>query len=223
MTTAWDLLITTRDAVGAGPVDQDDLSLALAGAELLDMAAAGIVALEDDRVLPLTPAAPATTSAGDSLLDQAVHWLVREPPYEKVEEWLWRRGERLTAAYLGALETEGYAVRPRRHWVRSDQPVLVDSPAREHAAERWASGEPVLSALGSAVGIGGGISGGGTSGNGTDFGFDGDRAAGDTLTGLDDATAGVLAAVSNSVTELEAVRQRRRVEQAAFDNIWRGM
>lgn len=213
MTTAWDLLITTRDAMGAGPVDQDDLSLALAGAELLDMAAAGIVALEDDRVLPLTPAPPATTSAGDGLLDQAVHWLVREPPYEKVEDWLWRRGERLTAAYLGALETEGYAVRPRRHWVRSDQPVLVDSPAREHAAERWASREPVLSALGSAVGIGGGATGG----------FDGDRADGDTLTGLDDATAGVLAAVSNSVTELEAVRQRRRVEQAAFDNIWRGL
>ncbi|WP_372346668.1 hypothetical protein [Streptomyces sp. KL116D] len=38
----------------------------------------------------------------------------------------------------------------------------------------------------------------------------------------DDATVTVLAAVGNAVMELEAVRQRRSVENAAFDNVWRG-
>jgi len=38
---------------------------------------------------------------------------------------------------------------------------------------------------------------------------------------LDDFLTTVLAAVHGAVTELEAVRQRRSVEDAAFDNIWR--
>jgi hypothetical protein len=38
---------------------------------------------------------------------------------------------------------------------------------------------------------------------------------------MDDATATVLAAVGDAVTQLEAVRQRRGVEKAAYDNIWR--
>ncbi|MFJ5677458.1 hypothetical protein [Streptomyces sp. NPDC093097] len=32
----------------------------------------------------------------------------------------------------------------------------------------------------------------------------------------------VLAAVNGALMELEAMRQRRAIEQAAFDNIWRG-
>ncbi|MGW4272902.1 GPP34 family phosphoprotein, partial [Streptomyces seoulensis] len=38
----------------------------------------------------------------------------------------------------------------------------------------------------------------------------------------DEAAVTVLAAVNGAVTELEAVRQRRRIEDAAFQNIWRG-
>ncbi|NUP32045.1 MAG: GPP34 family phosphoprotein, partial [Streptomycetaceae bacterium] len=33
----------------------------------------------------------------------------------------------------------------------------------------------------------------------------------------------VLAAVGDAATELKAVRQRRDIEQAAYDNIWRGV
>ena len=32
----------------------------------------------------------------------------------------------------------------------------------------------------------------------------------------------VLATVGDAVMELDAVRQRRDIEQAAFDNVWRG-
>ena len=199
MTTAWDLLIVTRDDAAGSPVDPDDLSLALAGAELLDLIDSPAARLDGDRIVP----GPAGTT-GDSLLDQAAASLIRQQPYETVDDWLWRRGNKLSAAYADALEAEGYAVRPRRRWlpVRSDQPVLVDSPARERAAGRWASGEPVLSVLAAAAGRPGGDTG---------------RAGQVT----DDAYATVLAAVSNAVTELEAVRQRRRIEKDAFDNIWR--
>ncbi|WP_338014188.1 hypothetical protein [Streptomyces sp. CB01580] len=38
----------------------------------------------------------------------------------------------------------------------------------------------------------------------------------------DDVLDTVLAAVHEALTQLEAVRLRRSVEQAAFDNIWRG-
>ncbi len=40
-------------------------------------------------------------------------------------------------------------------------------------------------------------------------------------TDYDEALVTVLAAVNDALTELEAVRQRRRIENAAFDNIWR--
>lgn len=38
----------------------------------------------------------------------------------------------------------------------------------------------------------------------------------------DDTVAAVLAAVNDTLVELAAVRQRRSIEDAAFDNIWRG-
>ncbi len=78
------------------------------------------------------------------------------------------------------------------------------SSARAHAAGRWASGEPVLAALAAAAGMRG-------------------APAGDSLSGTDEAVVTVLAAVNEAVVELEGVRQRRSVEQAAFDNIWRGL
>ena len=199
MSTAWDLLIVTKDDAAGTPVDQDDLSLALAGAELLDLIDSPAARLDGDRIVP---GPPVTTS--DGLLDQAAASLVRQEPYETVDQWLWRRGEKLSSAYAEALETEGYAVRPRRRWVplRSDHPVLVDSPVRERAADRWASGEPVLSVLAAAVGVPGGE-------------------AGRPDSVPDEDAAAVLAAVGNAVTELEAERQRRRIEKDAFDNVWR--
>ena len=199
MSTAWDLLIVTRDDAAGTPVDQDDLSLALAGAELLDLLDSPAARLDGDRIVP---GPPVTTS--DGLLDQAAASLVRQEPYETVDQWLWRRGQTLSSAYAEALETEGYAVRPRRRWVplRADHPVLVDSPVRERAADRWASGEPVLSVLAAAVGVPGGE-------------------AGRPDSVPDEDAAAVLAAVGNAVTELEAERQRRRIEKDAFDNVWR--
>jgi hypothetical protein len=38
----------------------------------------------------------------------------------------------------------------------------------------------------------------------------------------DDEVTTVLAAVNDAVMELEAVRQRRSIENAAFANLWRG-
>jgi len=198
MTTAWDLLIVTMDSTAGGPVDGDDLSLALAGAELLDLLDSGAAVVEDDRIVPGPP-----TTVDDALLQQAAASLVRQETYETVERWLWRRGERLSSAYREALTTEGRTARPRRRWMplRTGRPELVDSPARRHAAERWASGEPVLAVLGSAVGL-------------PAPDDSADRVSGEPA-------AAVLAAVGHAVTELEAVRQRRSVEAAAFDNIWR--
>ncbi|MET7442896.1 hypothetical protein ABZS63_38460, partial [Streptomyces sp. NPDC005568] len=49
-----------------------------------------------------------------------------------------------------------------------------------------------------------------------------DESEEDTLDITDDGVATVLAAVNDAVMELEAVRQRRAIEDAAFDNVWRG-
>ncbi|MFF8593216.1 GPP34 family phosphoprotein [Streptomyces sp. NPDC015220] len=199
MTTPRDLLIVSLDVPGTRPVEQGDLSLALAGAELVDLLAAEHAALDDDRVVP--GPRPAT---GDRLLDEAAAALVRERPYEKVEDWLWRRGRGLAAAYVVVLREEGQLT-GRRHRLLSlgaGRPVPVDSSARRAAADRWAFHEPVLVALAAAVGIEPGH-------------------AGEVAVPDDEAVVTVLAAVNDAVTELEAVRQRRRIEDAAFDNVWR--
>ncbi|WP_155056770.1 GOLPH3/VPS74 family protein [Streptomyces blattellae] len=201
MTTARDLLIVTLDSTAADrPAEQGDVSLALAGAELLDLADAQAITLDDEHIVP-----GPQHDLGDRLLNEAVSALVRRAPYESVEEWLWRRGRGLHGAYLAALEAEGDIIRPRRRWsaVRSDGTAVLDSPARSRAAERWASGEPVLVALADAVGIR-------------------DEPSEDLAELTDEAVITVLAAVSDAVTELAAVRQRRSIEDAAFDNIWRG-
>lgn len=68
---------------------------------------------------------------------------------------------------------------------------------------RWEAAEPVLVALASVVGIESGQS--------------------EDEPNLDDeAVTTVLAVVNDAVMELEAVRQRRTIENSAFANLWRG-
>jgi hypothetical protein len=177
-------------------VEQGDLSLALAAAEVLDLLDARALDLDGDRILPLAP-----SPTGDRLLDEAAEALVRREPYESVEDWLWRRGRGLSAAYVDDLERIGLTTRTRgrRIPLRTGRTELVDSAARRQAQERRAAGDPVLTALASAAGIG-------------------DAPAGE----LTDEAVTVLAAVGDAVMELEAVRQRKVIEDAAFDNVWRG-
>ncbi|MBA5220514.1 GOLPH3/VPS74 family protein [Streptomyces griseoaurantiacus] len=201
MTTPRDLLIVSLDVSSAHPVGQGDLSLALAGAELVDLLRAGALALDGERVVPgADPAEPE-----DRLLREAGASLRREVPYESVEDWLWRRGEGLAAAYHSGLEADGLLVRQRHPWirVRTGRTALTDSPARNRAALRWRAGDPVLVGLAAALGIH-------------------DEPAEDFGALADESLVTVLAAVHHAVAELEAVRQRRSIEKAAFDNIWRG-
>ncbi|WP_330308553.1 MULTISPECIES: GPP34 family phosphoprotein [unclassified Streptomyces] len=206
MTTAQDLLIVTMDVESSRPVDQGDLSLALAGAELVDLLDAQALTLDGDLIVP----GPHWTM-GDPLLGEAVSSLTRQAPYESVEDWLWRRGRGLSAAYGAVLRAEGHVTRRRRRWipVRTGPTALVDSPARRHAADRWTSGEPVLAGFAAAVGI-------------HHEPTDPTDPTEEPANLADDAVVTVLAAVHHAVTELEGVRQRRSVEEAAFDNIWRG-
>ncbi|MEJ8658280.1 GOLPH3/VPS74 family protein [Streptomyces sp. MS1.AVA.4] len=200
MTTPWDLLIVTMDVASDRPVEQGELSLALAGAELLDLIDSQTVTVDGERIVPrLQP------QIDDRLLQEAASSLTRETPYESVDDWLWRRGRGLSSAYLAALEAEGQVTRQRHRWIplRSDRITLVDSPARRRADDRWTSGEPVLAVLGAAAGLR-------------------DEPTEDLDHLADDATVTVLAAVNDAVRELEAVRQRRGIEDAAFDNVWRG-
>ncbi|MGI5398279.1 GOLPH3/VPS74 family protein [Streptomyces sp. CA-135486] len=201
MTTPRDLLIVAIDMASSRPPERGDLSLALAGAELIELLDAQAVALEGDHIVPGYRPAMA-----DRLLEEAASSLVRQAPYESVGDWLWRRGRGLSAAYLAVLEAEGQLTRGRRRrWglSRTGETELADSPARRLAAERWTSGEPILAALAAAVGID-------------------DKRTGISASVADDAVATVLAAVHDAVRELEAERQRRAIEEAAFDNIWRG-
>ncbi|MEN8651457.1 GPP34 family phosphoprotein [Streptomyces sp. 21So2-11] len=201
MSTARDLLIVTLGKEPDAPVARGDLSLALAGAELIDLVRAGTVTLDGDRIVPgLRPA------TGDRLLDEAATAVVGQEPYESAEDWLWRRGRDLSSAYLTALEKEGLLTRARGRLipVPTGRRTLADSPARHAAEERRASGEPVFAALTAAVGIG-------------------EEPAEGSWDHTDDAVVAVLAAVGDAVTELEAVRQRRTIENAAYDNIWRAL
>ncbi|WP_328877890.1 GOLPH3/VPS74 family protein [Streptomyces sp. NBC_00299] len=200
MNTARDLAIVALDMASDHPVGQGELSLALAAAEVFDLLDAGALVLDDERI---TPSAQAPT--GDRLLDEAASSLVRQEPYESVEDWLWRRGRGLSSAYGAELESMGLTARPRGHRIslRAGRSVPVDSAARQQAEERWASGDPVLAALAAAAGV-----------------HEMPDDAADDLT--DETVTTVLAAVGNAVVELEAVRQRRAIEDAAFDNVWRG-
>ncbi|MFF4213130.1 GPP34 family phosphoprotein [Streptomyces sp. NPDC001796] len=200
MTTARDLLIVALDAAPGRSAEPGDLSLALAGAELLDLRDARALTLDGDLLVPGDP--PVTD---DRLVREAAASLVRQTPHETVEDWLWRRGRDLSSAYLAAFEDEGLLKRQRRRLLPSwtGEAVLADSAARQRAADRWAEAEPVLAALATAVGIR-------------------ETPAGELPEETDEAVTTVLAAVDDAVTELTAVRQRRAIEKAAFDNIWRG-
>ncbi|MFE2736528.1 GPP34 family phosphoprotein [Streptomyces sp. NPDC059349] len=200
MTTARDLAIVALAERPDHPVEQGELSLALAGAEVFDLIEAKALIVDGDR---LVPSAQAPT--GDRLLDEAAAALVRQEPYESVEDWLWRRGRGLSSGYVDELEREGLTTRPRglRNPLRGGRTEPVDSADRRRAEERWAAGEPVLAALAAAAGIR-------------------DEPADDAPELAGDAVAAVLAAVGTAVQELQAVRQRRAIEDAAFDNVWRG-
>lgn len=198
MTTAKDLFIIAMDPKHS--VGQGDLSLALAGAELIDLIGAGAVAMDGDRIVP-----GGQPTLDDRFVDEAAAGLTRQAPYERIEDWLWRRGRDLAAAYQAALEANG-ELKPQRSGrlpFGSERVEPVDTPARRRAADRWKEKEPVLAALASVVGI--------------------DDERPDAESGLgDEAVTTVLAAVHDAVMELEAVRQRRTIENAAFANLWRG-
>ncbi|MBT1104687.1 MULTISPECIES: GPP34 family phosphoprotein [Streptomyces] len=201
MTTAKDLFIIAMDPVPDHAVGQGDLSLALAGAELLDLIGAGVVTVDGDLIVPGGSSAP-----DDRLLGEAAARISGQPPYERIEDWLWRRGRDLAAAYQDALEEDGELTQKRsgRLPFGPRRVELVDTPGRRRAVARREEGEPVLAALASAVGIDGGPSG-------------------DDEPRLDDGTVTtVVATVHEAVMELEAVRQRRTIENTAFANVWRG-
>ncbi|MGW0993062.1 GOLPH3/VPS74 family protein [Streptomyces sp. NPDC002520] len=232
MTTPKDLLFVTLDVPSSRPVEQGDLSLALAGAELVDLLAAEAVTLDDDRIVPgLVPA------TGDRLLDQAGAALVRQTPYETVEDWLWRRGRGLASAYAAELEPRGQRGDSLLRWLhpRAERDAPADSPARRHATERWASREPVLVGFAAALGIPKGAQEDSSDMSlgdaleqtteqpaGQAPGEAPEAQEGPGVSDLgDDAVVTVLGTVNGALTELEAVRQRRRIEDAAFDNVWR--
>ncbi|GHF38006.1 GPP34 family phosphoprotein [Streptomyces griseosporeus] len=200
MTTARDLALVALGRPADRPVEQGNLSLALAGAEVIDLLEIEALTLNGDRVVPGLPVA-----TGDRLLDEAVATLAGHGSHETVEDWLWRRGRDLAAAYVDDLQRSGLFTRPRRHGLQPwrGRSVLADSPERTRAEERSASGEPVLTALIDAAVVG-----------------DAPDETPETPTG--DAVTTVLAAVGDAVTRLEALRLRRDVESAAFDNVWRG-
>ncbi|MEU0053419.1 GPP34 family phosphoprotein [Streptomyces sp. NPDC006184] len=199
MTTPQDLFLVTLDVPGEHPVEQGDLSLALAGAELIDLLGVRALTLDGEQIVP----GPVLTT-GDRMLDEAGAALVREGPHETVADWLWRRGEGLAVAYHDTLQAAGQLDgKSGNRWLprRAGTAAPADTSARRHASDRWESRDPVLTGLATALGI------------------HDDRPAGDEPG--DEAVITVLAAVGDAVTELEAVRERRRIENIAFDNIWR--
>ncbi|MGW7274530.1 GOLPH3/VPS74 family protein [Streptomyces sp. NPDC054864] len=198
MTTAKDLFLIASDLEHS--VGQGDLSLALAGAELIDLIGAGAVAVDGELIVP-----GGQPTLDDRFMVEAAAGLTRRAPYERIEDWLWRRGRDLSAAYQVALEEsdELKLQRSGRLPFGSQRVEPVDTPARRHAVDRWKEREPVLAALASVVGIG-------------------DDRSGDEPGLEDEAVTTVLAAVHDAVMELEAVRQRRTIENAAFANLWRG-
>ncbi|MFI8193524.1 GPP34 family phosphoprotein [Streptomyces sp. NPDC085946] len=200
MGTARDLVIVAMDGAPDRPVAQGDLSLTLAGAEVVDLLRAAAVTLDGERVVPDPAASP-----DDPLLARAAAGLPREEPYEPVEEWLWRRGRGLAGEYVSALEAEGLLARPRGSWLpwRSARPVPVESAARRRASHRWAADEPVLLTLAALAGVRDEVP--------------------EDVPPPEGAAQVVCTAVAAAVAELDAVRRRRAVENAAFSNVWRGV
>lgn len=200
MSTAHDLTYVSLDVPSDYPVERGDLSLALAGAELIDLLEAGTVALDGSLLRPVSP-----SGSDDRLLDAAASLVVQEPA-ESVADWLWRRGDGLAGQYLAAAGADdGGRRRPLWNARRAaDRPAPSDPAARRRADDRWRGGDPVLVGLAAAVGIR-------------------HATADEVADPEDDGVATVLAAVHDAVVELAATRQRRSIEGAAFDNIWRAV
>ncbi|MFK4108915.1 GPP34 family phosphoprotein [Streptomyces sp. NPDC002176] len=219
MTTPQDLLFVTLDVPADRPVEQGDLSLALAAAELFDLLTAQVVTLRDDRIAPVSG-----HLTGDPMLDKAAAALIRTEPYESAEDWLWRRGDGLSAAYRDELEhAEPSGSGLRQLFRRADRSVdRIDSDARRHAADRWARHEPLLVGLAAALGIEEPEHGEPEHEEAEHGEPEHEEAAAHAEDDkMDDRVAVVLAALGEALTELEGVRQRRRIEEDAFDNVWR--
>lgn len=201
MTTAEDLCIIAMDP--GHSVGQGDLSLALAGAELIDLVEVGAVVVDGDRIVPGEPPA-----VDDRLMRDAVDGLIAQAPHERIEDWLWRRGRDLAATYQAALEEDGELTRKRtgRLPFGPERVEPADTPTHSRAVARRKQREPVLAALLAVVGV---------------EGVEGER-SGDEPGFDDEAVTTVMALVHDAVMELEAVRQRRAIENAAFANVWRG-
>ncbi|MFF9044848.1 GPP34 family phosphoprotein [Streptomyces parvulus] len=106
---------------GEPRIEEGDLSLALAAAELIDLIQARAVLLHGDRLLPA-----GLVGTGSPLLVEAASELVRDIPYETVVGWLWRRGSGLAGRYRGALEDARHLHRQAAEAVRDwNDPVLA--------------------------------------------------------------------------------------------------
>lgn len=213
-TTARDLALVAL-GLPTGRVERGDLSLALAGAEAIDLMERGALTLDGERIVPGLP-----VTTGDRLLDEAGAALDRRQ-HETVEDWLWRRGEGLAVAYVQDLQQAGAVAGPQGTG-------RAAAPEQQQAEERRASGEPVLTGLLDTLGAGDTPEDLPEEIPDADTDADADRSAdaadqgGSDDTGDDDPVTTVLAAVGDAVTQLEAQRLRRNIENDAFDNVWRG-
>lgn len=198
MSTARDLALVAADPQDRTVVEQGDLSLALAGAELIDLLDAEALTLDGTLLVPAGPA-PAgdpccpRPRSGWRTADLARPWTTGSGDGAATSPGATAPSSRRkgSSSPSGGAVTRCGGSAPRR---RPD-----GGPGR---GERRSSGEPVLGALAAAVGL---------TGQG-----------GEASDGLDDEQTTVLAAVLQAVTELAGERQRRTIEAAAFDNIWRG-
>ncbi|MFE0358897.1 GPP34 family phosphoprotein [Streptomyces nigra] len=199
MTTALGLSALAASPGIDAPPEPGDLSLSLAGAELVDLVDLQAVLLDDGRLLPA-----ASPRIQDDLLLEAASTIVRDAPYETVEQWLWRRGRDLAARYRRALEAtvSGTPAHSSRRSFRRSRPLPVVPPAVDRALGRMTDGRPVVVALAAAARI--------------------VEAADETLGELDPDEAAVVGAVHQAVTRLAAERQRRSIERVGFDDIARG-
>jgi hypothetical protein len=234
MTTPRDLFVVALDVASGHPVAPGDLSLALAGAELIDLLRLGAAVLDGERIVPGAPrdtghegnAGAADTEAGDTeaagsapgtrdlpdapdlpdaMLALAAASLRPQVPHETVEDWLWRRGRGLSVAYRDAFEAEGLLALRRRRWL----PAWPGQTALVDSPARTRAGHrwAAEDPVLAALATAAGVS---------------DRPAADLRDVTDEAVATVLAAVDDAVTELVGVRHRRSIENAAFSNVWRG-
>lgn len=141
MSTARELLIVAMDMTSVRTVERGALSLALAGAEAIDLLAVGAITLEGDRIVPSDGSGTDGVSS-DPLAGEALSSFVRQAPYESVGNWLWRRGRNLSAMYTAALEADGQLVRQHhRRWGCSG-PANSSWSTHPPAAWRPTAGRP---------------------------------------------------------------------------------